>query len=57
MLYQQEKSTVAGHSIKSSHQIKFHETKVLARSSGYMDQLVKEATKLKLHLDNINREE
>jgi hypothetical protein len=35
----------------------FYETKTLAQTSGYTDQLVKEAVEIKLHLDNRNREE
>jgi hypothetical protein len=48
---------VAEHSIDSGHRIEFNETEVLAKTSRYMDRLVKEATKINLHPDNINREE
>jgi hypothetical protein len=41
----------------SSHQIKFHETKVTAKTSDCMNRLVKEAIAIKLYPDNINREE
>jgi hypothetical protein len=56
-LYDLNKFKVAEHSIESGHRIKFHETIVLAKTLGYMDQPVKEATEIKLHLDNINRKE
>jgi hypothetical protein len=48
---------VAEHSIELDHWIMFHETEVLAKTSGHMGGLVKEATEIKLHPDNINREE
>jgi hypothetical protein len=48
---------VAEHSTPSGHWIKFQETEVLAKISGCMDQLVKEAMEIKLYLDNINGEE
>jgi hypothetical protein len=46
---------VAEHSIESGYRIKFHETEVLAKMSGYMDRLAKEVTEMKLHPENINR--
>lgn len=36
--------------------IKFYETEVLAKISGYLDRLIKEATEIGLHPENINRE-
>jgi hypothetical protein len=39
----------------SYYHIKFHEPEVLAKASGYMG-LVKKATEIKLHTENINRE-
>jgi hypothetical protein len=42
---------VAEHSTESGHWIKFHEIEVLAKTSGYMDQLAKEAIEIKLHLN------
>jgi hypothetical protein len=51
------KSIVAEHSTESGYQIKFQETKVLAKTSGYTDHLVKEATEIRLHLNNVSREE
>jgi menaquinone-dependent protoporphyrinogen IX oxidase len=49
-------STVAEHITESGHQIKFREIKGLAKTSGYMDQLVIGAIDMKLHLNNMNRE-
>jgi hypothetical protein len=48
---------VGEHSTESGHQIKFRDTEVLARISGVMEELVKLAMEIKLHADNINREE
>jgi hypothetical protein len=55
-LYQLDNSAMAKHSIESGHPIKFHELEVLAKTSGYMNWLVKESVGIKLHPDNINRE-
>jgi hypothetical protein len=55
LLYQLDNSALAEHSIESGHWIKFHETEVLAKTSGHMNWLLKEATEIKLHADNINR--
>jgi hypothetical protein len=49
--------TVAEHRIESGHRINFHETEILAETSDCMDRLVKEAIEIKLHLENLNREE
>jgi hypothetical protein len=43
---------VAEHSAESDHWIKFHETDILIKMSGYMDQLVKEVIEVKSYLDN-----
>jgi hypothetical protein len=48
---------VTEHSTESGHRIESPETKVLAKTSGYMDELVRETVDVKLHPDNINREE
>jgi hypothetical protein len=48
---------VAEHSNESDHQIKFQDTEVLAKTSGYTDWLVKGAIEIKLHPNNINKEE
>jgi hypothetical protein len=56
-LYELDKSAVAEYGIESGHSIKFQETEVLANTSGYMDQFVKDTTELRLHPDSIKREE
>jgi hypothetical protein len=55
-VYQLDKSTVTDHSTESGHWIKFQETVVLAKTSNYMDQLVKGATEIQLHPNNVNRD-
>jgi hypothetical protein len=42
---------------ESGSWIKFHKNEVLAKIWGYVDRLLKEAIKIKLQSDNINREE
>jgi hypothetical protein len=56
-LYQLDKSRVEEHNTESGHWIKFHETEMLAKTSGYIDRFVTASTEIKLHLNNINREE
>jgi hypothetical protein len=48
---------VAEHSTDSGHWNKFQETEVLAKTSGYMDQLVKDVREVRLHPNNIYKEE
>jgi hypothetical protein len=48
-------STLTELSTESGHRIKFDETEVLAKTSGYMDRLVEEATEIKLCPGSINR--
>jgi hypothetical protein len=40
-----------------SHQIKFRDPEVSAKTAGYTYQLVKEASGIQLHPNNINRDE
>jgi hypothetical protein len=48
MLYQLDMTAVTEHSTQSGHWIKFQQTEVLAKASGYMDQLAKkEATEIR----------
>lgn len=54
-MYQPDKSALAEHSTESGHRIKFHGTKVLAKTSGSTNELAKEAKEIKLHGDSINR--
>jgi hypothetical protein len=51
-----DKSAVTDYCTESGHWIKSQETEVSAKTSGYMDQLLKEATEIKVRQDNINRE-
>jgi hypothetical protein len=46
---QTDKSAVVEHTNESGHRVEFRETEILAKISGYMDQLVKEATEIILH--------
>ena len=50
--WQPNKSAVAGH----NHYIWFHNTKILASKSGYMDKLIVSVIEMELDLDNINKE-
>jgi hypothetical protein len=45
------------HGTESCHWIKFQEAVILAKISNFMDQIVKGVTELKLHANNINRDE
>ena len=52
-----DKSAVAEHSINHDHKIRFQEMRILARKSGYMDRLIREAIELDLRPNNINQED
>jgi hypothetical protein len=51
-LYQLDKLVVAKHSIKEGHRINFKDTRALARTMDFMDQIMKEATEIYLHPKN-----
>jgi hypothetical protein len=51
-----DKSAVAEHSIDLEHCIQFHNTSILATKTRYTDHIVREATEIELHSNNMNRE-
>jgi hypothetical protein len=48
---------MAEHGAEADHWIEFHQTGVTAKTSGFMDRLVREAMKIMLHPDKTNTEE
>jgi hypothetical protein len=52
-----EKSAVAEHSINLGHCMQLHNTSIVAKKSRYMDRIIREAIELKLHPNNINKED
>jgi uncharacterized FlaG/YvyC family protein len=55
-LDQPEKSTIAEHAIKENHHIDFNNTKILARTHGYTQRLVRKALEILKHPYNVNRD-
>jgi hypothetical protein len=48
---------MAEHSIKLGHCIQLENTSILAKKPSYMDQMIREARKIKLYPNNMNRED
>jgi hypothetical protein len=51
-----DKSAMAEHSVDLGHRIQLHNIPVLATKTQYMDRIITEATEIKLHPNNMNRE-
>jgi hypothetical protein len=45
------------HRFNRDHLLNLHDVNILSTKSGYMDQHIREATKLELRPNNINRED
>jgi predicted GIY-YIG superfamily endonuclease len=51
------KSAMAEYSINLGHHIQFQNTTILATKSRYMDRMIRKATEIQLHPNNMNRED
>jgi hypothetical protein len=57
ILSQTEESSIAEQSINFEHITKLHDTNILAEKTGYYDRLIREAIKLELYTNNVNRKD
>jgi hypothetical protein len=55
--YHPEKFVVAEHSINVGHRIQLQNTIILMKKMRQMDQILREAIEIELHLDTVNRED
>jgi hypothetical protein len=46
----------ASQRFKTDHSIDFNNTTILEMATGYMDHIIKEAIKIRLHLNNFSRD-
>jgi len=56
-LAQPDKSAVAQHSHKHDLIIKLHDTKLLSAKTGHSERLIREAIRIEMHTNNMNRED
>jgi hypothetical protein len=56
-LYHLEKSVVAEYSINLGHLIQLQNSSILAKKSRWMDWVIREATEVEFHPNNMNRED
>jgi hypothetical protein len=52
-----DKSAVAEHSINLSHRIQLQDITIFSIKSRYMDQMIRGATEIELHPNNLNMED
>jgi hypothetical protein len=48
---------MAKQSISLGHLIQLQDTRILSTKSRYMDQIIREATEIELHANNMNKED
>jgi hypothetical protein len=56
-LKQPDKSAVAQHSINLGHSIKLQYTAILCTNMTYMDRMIREATEIDLHQEDMKKED